>query len=148
LAAVDHEALLDVLDDLSIEVVAMTAQALADGGQELDLTLAQWRTLVLIASADGIRASELAPRVGMSRPSMSRLVRRLERKGLVRTDRDPTDGRVVILSSTATGRDVLRDMRARRRRMVEEALVRDGRPIPDGLDGGLRLIVAALDDRL
>ncbi len=143
----DLEALLDALDDLSIEVVSLTARALAQGGTERDLTLAQWRALVLIASADGVRASDLAARVGMSRPSMSRLVSRLERKGLVRATTDPTDGRAAILSSTPTGWQALRDTRVRRRRMMADALARAGRTIPGSLEAGLRAIAVVLDER-
>jgi DNA-binding MarR family transcriptional regulator len=142
----DDEALLDVLDDLSIEVVVMTALALGQGGQERDLTLPQWRALVLIDAGEGVRASDLAPRLGMSRPSMSRLVRRLERKALVSAAPDPSDGRAVILSSTPTGRRALRDTRVRRRRMVADALGRTGQAIPDTLDAGLRAIVVALGE--
>jgi DNA-binding MarR family transcriptional regulator len=139
------DALLDTLDDLSIEVVALTALALAQGGQERDLTLAQWRALVLIASTDGVRASELAARIGASRPSMSRLIRRLAEKGLIRSATDPSDGRAVILSSTAVGRQALQDTRIRRRAMVAEALARHGQPLPSDLQAGLRAIVDALD---
>lgn len=139
------EALLDALDDLAIELVGLTALALAQGGEERDLTLAQWRALALIASGDGIRASDLAPRIGMSRPSMSRLVRRLERKGLIRAETDPTDRRAAILTSTPIGRQALHDTRARRRRMVADALARRGRPLPRDLQAGLRAVLAALD---
>jgi DNA-binding MarR family transcriptional regulator len=143
------EALLDLLDDLSIDVVSMTALALAEGGRERDLTLGQWRTLVLIASApDGARASDLAPRAGMSRPSMSRLIRRLERKGLIAATSDPTDGRAAILTASTLGHRTLDDTRARRRRMMAEALARHGRPLPHALEAGLRAIVAALDERI
>ncbi len=138
--------LLDLLDDLSIEVVVMTALALGQGGQERDLTLPQWRALVLIDAAEGERASDLAPRLGISRPSMSRLVRRLERKGLVRATPDPSDGRAVILASTPAGRQALRDTRVRRRRMVADALGRTGGPVPSTLDAGLRAIVVALSE--
>lgn len=141
-----HERLLDALDDLSIEVVALTAMALDQGGQAQDLTLAQWRALVLIASADGIRASDLAARLGMSRPSMSRLVRRLARKGLIGTTTDPADGRAVILSSTVAGRQALLDTRRRRRRMVSDALARQALPLPGDLHVGLRAIARALEE--
>jgi DNA-binding MarR family transcriptional regulator len=140
------DALLDTLDDLAIELVGLTALALALGGEERDLTLAQWRALVLIASADGVRASDLAPRIGMSRPSVSRLVRRLEGKGLVSARADPTDGRAAILTSTAVGQQALHDTRARRRQMVADSLARRGRPLPRDLHGGLRAVHEALDE--
>lgn len=140
----DDRELLDLLDDLSIAVVGMTADALGQGGPERDLTLGQWRALVLIAAGDGLRASELAHRVGMSRPSMSRLVDRLERKGLVASTADPDDRRAVLLVSTVAGREALQDTRARRRQMVADVLDRAGRPLPEDLPAGLRTIVAAL----
>lgn len=139
------DALLDALDDLAIELIGLTALALAQGGEAQDLTFPQWRALALIASGRGIRASELAQRVGMSRPSVSRLVKRLERKGLVIATDDPTDGRAAILVSTASGRQALYGTRTRRRRMVAAALDRRERPLPRDLRGGLRAVQKALD---
>lgn len=139
------DALLDALDDLAIELVGLTALALAQGGQVRDLTFAQWRALALIATGHEVRASDIAQRLGMSRPSVSRMIARLERKGLVVATTDPRDGRALILTSTPTGRHALYGTRTRRRQMVAAALDGRERPLPRDLRGGLRAVSKALD---
>lgn len=137
-------ALLDVLDDLSIEVVALTAVALAEGKPGSDLTLPQWRTLVLIASTEGARASGLATRMGMSRPSMSRLIRRLEGKGLVDAQPHPTDRRATVLSVTRDGLRILRETRAARRQLMATALAHEVEAPDRKVMDALRGVVTAL----
>src|SRR5438045_1366818 len=84
----------DVLAALSRVVAAgvgLTARALAQTEAADDHTLAQWRTLVVIGR--GMRVGEVAVRIGASGSSASRLVRRLERRGLATTERDEADRR-------------------------------------------------------
>ena len=49
---------------------------------------------------------------------MTVLVRRLEEKGWVQRDRQPDDGRVVLMSITETGRAALEQFRARYRSVL------------------------------
>src|SRR5581483_1671575 len=81
--AIDRETasspLLDALERLSVGIVGVTSAVFA-GDPPIDLTLLQWRTLVVATEAEnGLRISELAARVGASLPSASRLVERLVR---------------------------------------------------------------------
>jgi DNA-binding MarR family transcriptional regulator len=52
---------------------------------------------------DGSTLTDLAGAVGVALPTMSLLVDRLVRAGLVRRERDPSDGRRVLLRLTAVG---------------------------------------------
>ena len=88
---------LDQLDQLAVELVAVTNAAILDVGAG-ELSFVQWRTLMVLGNADGpLRVHEIADRVSASMPSASRLVRRMERKGLVSISRDPSDGRGLSL---------------------------------------------------
>ncbi len=49
------------------------------------------------------RITELAELEGVAQPTMTQLVKRLERQGLVDRARQPDDGRVVVVSATEEG---------------------------------------------
>jgi DNA-binding MarR family transcriptional regulator len=69
-------------------------------------------TLSILDSAGPCRITELAAREGISQPSMTAMVTRLERQGFVERRRDPSDGRIVLVAITGEGTDVLRRRRA------------------------------------
>ncbi|MCK1796696.1 MarR family winged helix-turn-helix transcriptional regulator [Streptomyces sp. XM4193] len=50
-----------------------------------------------------------AAKMGWSRSRLSRHTSRMEARGLIRRDPDPSDGRGCLLTLTATGRDTLRE---------------------------------------
>ncbi|MGV3615540.1 MAG: MarR family winged helix-turn-helix transcriptional regulator [Fimbriimonas sp.] len=54
---------------------------------------------------DGMRATELAARAGMTKQSMGYLVADLEARGYVEQGPDPTDGRAKVVRLTARGRE-------------------------------------------
>jgi len=58
------------------------------------------------------RITELADLEGHAQPTMTLLVKRLEQRGWVARDRDPADGRVVLVSMTDDGTAALEDLRA------------------------------------
>jgi DNA-binding MarR family transcriptional regulator len=64
------------------------------------------------------RITELAESQGLAQPSMTLLVRRLEEKGWVKRDRQPDDGRVVVISITAAGATALEEFRAEYRAVL------------------------------
>jgi DNA-binding MarR family transcriptional regulator len=60
--------------------------------------------LVPLFEEDGLRMGELALRARLSKQTMTTMVRLLEREGLVRRERDPTDGRASRVVLTAKAR--------------------------------------------
>ncbi len=135
--------LVDVLERLVVGAVGMTTAALAGSGAVAELTLPQWRVLVVVAQSDGIRVSDIAGRVGVALPSASRLVRRLEHHGLVSTSRDETDRRATIVRPTAAGLDVWAAVTDRRRRLIAEMLDALPAPLAGGLADQLEPVEAA-----
>jgi DNA-binding MarR family transcriptional regulator len=69
----------------------------------LDLTDAQWRPLWMLASGRADSANEMARLLEMDAGAMTRLLDRLEAKGLIERLRSATDRRVVHLRLTAAG---------------------------------------------
>lgn len=57
---------------------------------------------------EGVRPTELAERAGVSKQAVGQLLRDMEEMGMVRRDRDPSDGRAVIVRYTARGLEALR----------------------------------------
>jgi DNA-binding MarR family transcriptional regulator len=71
-------------------------------------------TLGTLDSSGPCRLTELAGREGISQPSMTAMVSRLERQGLVERRHDPSDGRIVLVAITAAGQDMLQRRQAGR----------------------------------
>ena len=68
----------------------------------------QVTALAHLASAEGATMTELAGLMGVALPTMSLLIDRLAGGGLVRRDRDPADGRRVLLRLTEAGGKAVR----------------------------------------
>jgi DNA-binding MarR family transcriptional regulator len=69
-----------------------------------------------------IRLTTLAAAEGVSQPSMTQLIQRLERQGLATRINDPEDGRVALVSITNAGRALMDDRRRDRRDRLGELL--------------------------
>jgi DNA-binding MarR family transcriptional regulator len=79
-----------------------------------ELTQTQLSALTSLDLAGALTPRELAEAERVQPPTMTGIVGRLEERGLVQRVPHPTDGRQVILSTTASGRSVLaRNGRAR-----------------------------------
>jgi DNA-binding MarR family transcriptional regulator len=68
----------------------------------------------LLAALDGgpQRITALAAREGLAQPTMTLMVKRVQERGWVTRERDPDDGRVVLVSLTDDGRRALAEVRA------------------------------------
>ncbi|WP_295656976.1 MarR family winged helix-turn-helix transcriptional regulator [uncultured Nocardioides sp.] len=87
-----------LLDAIGRDVRART-QGIAGTG----LRTSQLRLLSL-TPADGLRVTDLAERVGMTKQALGEFATVLEDRGLLESLRDPADRRVRILRPTAAGR--------------------------------------------
>lgn len=137
--------IIEPLELLMFGAIGMTTLALAAASAG-ELTLPQWRALVVIGRGEAARVGEIATAVGMTLPSASRLVRRLEGRGLVTTERDAADRRATLVRMTAKGSQVREDVVNRRRAMMEAALAAHTSNLPPGLVAGLAAIAGAFDE--
>lgn len=85
------------------------------GGAAGDLTLAQLSILVTLLDQGPIRMTDLAARERVRTPTTTVAVRRLEKMGLVKRLRDPSDLRAVLVDITPRGRAVHAEALATRR---------------------------------
>lgn len=83
--------------------------------RELGLTRSQWWVLTHLYRKDGITQSELAENLELEKPSLGRLLDRLESKGWVRRAADPQDRRakrVFLTDQVEEPMQVMRDIAA------------------------------------
>jgi DNA-binding MarR family transcriptional regulator len=139
------DAVLPPLERIVFASIGLTSFALASVGIP-ELTLVQWRTLVLVGRGDGLRVGQIAQRTGISLPSTSRIVQRLERRGLIRTERDPRDRRAIVVTLTAAGHRVREAVLTARHELLREALDRAPGPLTAELASGLVSLADALED--
>jgi len=81
------------------------------GLAEFDISPARWRLLIALvvqSPPEGATMGELARHLDVREPTVTATVDRLEREGLVRRSRDEHDGRVVRVSITPAGVDLVR----------------------------------------
>jgi DNA-binding MarR family transcriptional regulator len=71
-----------------------------------DLTIAQLSALTSLELAGALSPRELADVERVQPPTMTKIIGKLEARGLVRRTPHPTDGRQVIISPTELGRTV------------------------------------------
>jgi DNA-binding MarR family transcriptional regulator len=90
------------------------------------------------------RITELADLEGHAQPTMTLLVKRLEERGWVARDRDPADGRVVLVSLTGPGTAALEDLRAAYRTVLRDHLA----ALPDEQIAALQIATEALESLL
>ncbi len=86
------------------------------------LTLAAGFVLNRLHREGPSRLTVLATKEGVSQPSMTQLIQRMERHGLVSRMTDPEDGRVALVALTEKGLAVLEDRRQGRRERLAHLL--------------------------
>ncbi len=140
------QALADDLERIAIGAVGLTTRAFTLAARELDLTFPQWRALLVTGEdPSGMRISAVATRLGVTVPTTSRLVRRLERRGLFSLTVDEQDRRATRVALTARGLAARTAILANRRAALRDIAA----DLPDAahvdLATGLRAIARALE---
>lgn len=93
-----------------------------------ELTLSQTSALVQLDRGGPATSSELAAREGIRPQSMCTIVGVLTDRGLVAREPDPHDGRRIVVSLTAAGRDGLHGARRERARRLTAAITEELSP--------------------
>jgi DNA-binding MarR family transcriptional regulator len=140
---VPDERVIGAVERLIVGGVAITARALGD--EEADLTLMQWRVLVVVGDqAAGVHVGVVGQSLGTSSPSASRIIRRLEDRGLVELVRDEADRRFMLVRLTRSGRAVRANLMERRRSLIRAAFDGTDGTLPTDLADALDIIASAL----
>ena len=116
----DDRDLVDAFIGASRALVAVAARSLADLGEEV--TLPQYRALVVLRTRGSQRAADLAGLLDVTPSTASRMIERLVRKRLVRRARSKDDRRTVRVHLTDAGEQVVVQVTDRRRAEIERIL--------------------------
>jgi DNA-binding MarR family transcriptional regulator len=76
--------------------------------EKMGLTLPRYRTLVALSERGTCRAGELCELTSIEMPTMTRIIKALQERKLVRRQRAVADDRAVELSLTTAGRSLLK----------------------------------------
>jgi DNA-binding MarR family transcriptional regulator len=89
-----------------------------------DVTLPQFRVMVILTGSGPLRMGSLAKRVGAVTSTFSRSLDRMEKQGWVRREPSPDSRREVQIHLTRRGSDLVASVTERRRREIAEILGR------------------------
>jgi DNA-binding MarR family transcriptional regulator len=106
----------DAVLSASRVLVAVAARSLADVAEEVTLT--QYRTLVVLASRGPQNLAGLADAVGVAPATATRMCDRLVRKDLIRRRTERDDRRQLRVALTAKGRSLVDAVTGRRRQEI------------------------------
>jgi len=132
----------EALEDALIRIAYYVVGILTRLGAEHDLSLTQLRVLGILRDRRG-RMTDLAAYLGLDKSTMSGLVDRAERRGLLARDRNPEDGRVVDVFATPAGRELFERLYREFRTALAPVT---GRLSPEQREQLTRLLTPVLDE--
>ena len=113
---------------------------------QYDVTEQQWRVLRLIQETDELDASQIADKAFILAPSLSRIIKTLEAKGLISVRKDPVDGRRALIGMTAAGHAFVAEVAPESARIYDLIEARVGRDRIKTLLDEVDALVAALSE--
>ncbi len=104
----------------TVPLVMRTIRAEMRRHRKPDLSVPQFRTLGYLRRHPGASLSQVAEHIGLTLPSISRMIDRLEKQALLSRANTPSDRRRISLKLTAQGEAALRTAdKATRERLAE-----------------------------
>jgi DNA-binding MarR family transcriptional regulator len=105
-----------------LRTVAVLSQSMEDFLKKHDLTRTQYNVLRILRGAGeaGWSCKEIGERLVQREPDITRLLGRLEKRGLISRRRDPADRRSVLTRITQRGLSLLRTLQPDLSRMSHE----------------------------
>jgi DNA-binding MarR family transcriptional regulator len=135
------EEVLDAAIAASRALVGLAARSLAEADEEV--TLPQYRMLVVLSTRGPRPASLLAAALGVAAPTATRMCDRLVRKGLVAREGNERDRRQVLLRLTRSGQELVEGVTSSRRAEIAALLGEIPRERHASLVEGFRLFAEA-----
>ena len=107
---------------LIAEVHRLMKRRIEDESREHGITLPQWRALAELTLNEGMNQSELAGCIDTDPMTVSGILDRLERRGLIERSADPNDSRAKRAVATPEGAQLVEEVRAVGRVVYEHAM--------------------------
>jgi len=116
----DRSAVVEAVLGASRVLVAVAARSLAEVAEEV--TLPQYRALVVLAASGPRRVLSLAESLAVTASTATRMCDRLVRKGLVRRRTSRENRREVLVALTAAGQELVAEVTRRRTEEISRIL--------------------------
>ena len=113
----------------------------------LDITEQQWRVLRVLDEAEAMDASELAQGSAILAPSLSRILKTLEARGLIEVRKDQTDGRRTLINLSPSGATFLAEAAPESAKIYEEIEALVGRDRIETLLDEIEALIVRLSDQ-
>lgn len=141
----------DTIDDINIGFIISVAsnQYLKQNDnylKEIDLNVAQTKVLMTLVDYENVSIDFLAKKTFMSKSSVTKSVKNLEKKGLVNKEIDENDNRKKVITVTPKGKEI-QDESMRLNREIENKLEDQlGKDTLKSLKWDLRKLILTLND--
>lgn len=112
---------------------------------ELNLSIAQLKSLLFIASKGKTNFKKIAEALGVTPPNITGIIDRLVEQGLVSRTENPEDRRIMLLQVTDKGQQLLANLRERRVNYMRQVLARMSEEELLILSKGLSALVKAAE---
>jgi DNA-binding MarR family transcriptional regulator len=136
--------LADLLGRLLLHLNRMSSPELFRMLGELGLSFTQVKALHLLLEAGDVNVKDVAQRLGMSLPAMSRAVDGLVQRGYVERLESPTDRRARVVRLLPPGRSLLTEMQQARLSALKEFAA----TLPDEERAGLHASLLPIVERI
>jgi DNA-binding MarR family transcriptional regulator len=110
----------DLAGHLRLTIVRTARRLRQEAGTDLSPSLTA--ALSTVERHGPLTPSEVAAREGIQRPTVTRVLARLEEQGLIARMPDPRDGRSSQVTASQAGRDLLAELRTRKTAFLAERL--------------------------
>jgi DNA-binding MarR family transcriptional regulator len=140
----DEDEVMEALLSASRAMVALAARSLA--GLDSEVTLPQYRALVVLASRGPQRVIDISTELGVTASTGTRMCDRLVRKRLIRRYRTPSDRREVRLTLTPAGRALVKEVTLRRRDELASVVTQIPVAWREPVTAALRAVTAAVGE--
>ena len=130
---------------LFARTIARSDPARLEAWVELGLTMTQLRVLFLLRTEDGASAGAMAESLKVTPSTLTRIVDRLVRQGLIRRETDDGDRRLVRHYVSASGASTVEELERSGRARMNAVMDRLSAPQLERLVAALADLTAALD---
>ena len=131
-----------------VRVVNLTARPFSETvGKHNELTLNEWRAMVVLASHPGVAASDIAEATGLDKMAVSRAIAGLDRAGRLRREPDPGDQRRSLLFLSPQGQRLFAKVGRTAKRREAELFSALGVAEAEQLNAALDKLLAGLRAR-
>jgi DNA-binding MarR family transcriptional regulator len=142
----DKTKLINEVLKLQQELTLLLGRFAQESWKQLDLPMAQLKSLFIITCKGSTNFRKLADDLGVTPSDVTRIIDRLVEQGLVIRGKDPADRRVIVLQATDKGRALLANLRESGANQMAQILARMSSEELRCLSLGLSALIRALKE--